>query len=254
LRAQQEEMRKRLDGMSSDLKTAQVITPNPSRQTIKERITTLQGRRAELSTRYAEDSQVLRNLSDEIAALQQILDTESLTLVASETSEANPLRQNFIQSIEQFDVKIAGVQASVVELSSIADRVASQLQKLDAGEAELHIVERELKIAEENYVAFTRRGEEALIDEALDQSRITNISVLRSPSSSIEPVYPPKLLVMGLSLPLGLVLGIGFVLISEYFGDRISTSRDVESIEGLHYLGSFRFASSAEELPEATPA
>jgi uncharacterized protein involved in exopolysaccharide biosynthesis len=247
MRAQQREMRERLGKLADETPTARVVTPNPSLQTIKERVTTLQSRRAELATRYSADSQVLRNIEQEIAALEQVLKSEDATLVASLTSEANPLKQNFLQTIEQVDVKLAGIEASLRQLEKSAEGIDSQLRRLDAGERELLALDRERKIAEEDYLAYSRRGEEAFIDEELDRKRVANIAVLQPPATSIEPVYPRRLFVLGLSLPLGLLLGVGMALLGEYFNDRVRTPDDVESIGGLPYLETIHIA--ADDAP-----
>jgi capsular polysaccharide biosynthesis protein len=60
----------------------------------------------------------------------------------------------------------------------------------------------------------------------------------------IEPVYPRKLLIMGIVLPFGLILGISLALLLEYVSDRIETERDINSIEGMNFLGTVRLMAS----------
>lgn len=251
--AQQRQMQQRLAALTEDLPTSQIVTPNPSVHTIKERITNLLAQRAQMATRYAAGSEVLRNLDDEIGSLQRVLSDEKPTLVASTTSEANPLKRNFEQTIEQSAVRLAGIDASLTQLTTTAAEISERLRLLDAGEREIEQVERERKVAEENYLTYTKRGEEAYIDDQLGQSRIANISILQPPASSMQPVYPPKLLVVGLSVPFGLLLGFGFVLLREYFSDHINTPVDVETVEGVAYLETISLPDGQREASSTRP-
>jgi capsular polysaccharide biosynthesis protein len=44
---------------------------------------------------------------------------------------------------------------------------------------------------------------------------------------------------MGIALPVGLLLGIALSALLESMEDRILSSKDLESIEGLEFMGTF---------------
>jgi uncharacterized protein involved in exopolysaccharide biosynthesis len=253
LRQQQQGMQARLKALPDELRSAQVVTPNPAMQSIKERITTLQLEHAKLSSRYDPQSQVMKNIDGELAALRSRLTQENPTLIGSITSEPNPLKQNFMQSIEQTEVKIAGLEASIKRLRSQTTAIEEQLKSLNAGEDQLEVIERERKIAEQNYFTYTKRREEARISEEFDRRRIANISILSPPVRPIEPVYPRKLFIMGLCLPVGLLFGIALALLLEYMNDAVSTPHDLAGLEGLAYLGTFRLQGLPPGVGLKTP-
>jgi uncharacterized protein involved in exopolysaccharide biosynthesis len=95
-------------------------------------------------------------------------------------------------------------------------------------------------MAEESYLGYAKRVEEGRISDELDRRRVANVSLLSPPVASIEPVAPRKLLIMVLSLPVGLLLGVALALFAEYLGQAVSTPRDLAGIEGVAYLGTVR--------------
>jgi uncharacterized protein involved in exopolysaccharide biosynthesis len=180
---------------------------NPSFALMKDRITQLRMRRIELYSAYSADSRMIAKIDGDIAALETVL-------------------------WEALDRRIA-------EKRRKAENVEARLRELNRGEDELEVIEREQFLANRNYLSYSRRWEEARISEELDRRRVANISILSPPSLPIEPVSPRKLLTTGLSIPAGLLLGVGLAFLIDYLEDRIRMPRDLSGIEGLNYLGSF---------------
>jgi uncharacterized protein involved in exopolysaccharide biosynthesis len=244
LERQQAQFRASLASIPETLRKSEVTTPNPSVQSLKDRITTLKLERTRMASNYKSNSPSIQKLDEEISALDKMLTNESATQIGSSTSEINPLRQTFIQNIEEITAKIAGLNAKINELRKPAAEIQGQLAMVDTGESRLNGVERERRIAEQNYLDYSKRKEEAYTADLLDQRHIPNVVILSAPSMPIEPVYPRKLLIMGIVLPFGLILGISLALLLEYVSDRIETERDINSIEGMNFLGTVRLMAS----------
>jgi uncharacterized protein involved in exopolysaccharide biosynthesis len=117
--------------------------------------------------------------------------------------------------------------------------IKEELERLNTGEYQLTVIEREREIAEQDYLTHVKRRTESNMSEELDQRRIVNVAVLSPPDRPIQPVYPRKLMMMGISAPIGLLLGIALVLFTGYLSDVISTPRDLAGIGGFAYLGTF---------------
>jgi uncharacterized protein involved in exopolysaccharide biosynthesis len=99
------------------------------------------------------------------------------------------------------------------------------------------VIERD--VVEQEYLAYVRRRSEAQIDEELDMHRVANVAVLSPPVAGLTPVYPPKLLLMGISIAAGLVLGIGLALMMEWRSDVIHDPDELARIPDLPLLGVF---------------
>lgn len=231
------EMTNRMAAMPSTLTKEEMRSRNPALESIKERITTLQMERARTLGKYQPDSETVRKLDAEIAALEQSLIKEESTILASTTSQPNPLREDFIKGIQQRDVELAGLKTQLAKISEPISKLQEQIGRVTSGGDQLEDAERELRLAEAEYVAFARRREEARIAEELDAKRMANVSLVSEPELPLEPVYPRKLFIMGILLPVGLLLGLGLSVLIESMNDQIRTGEDVLALVDVPYLG-----------------
>ena len=166
------------------------LTSSPALEQLKKRVTELRVRRSELLRSYLADAQPVVNVDAEIASLE------------------NLLRQGLDAKLKQ-----QRQQAAALELA---------LSALNAGEDKLDVIERERALAGENYIAYSKRREEARITEEMDLRRVSNIAVLGAITRPIEPVSPRKLLIMGIGAGFGLLLGISLALLLEYMNDAVA--------------------------------
>lgn len=241
LQARQASMRDQLKTLPDELRQSREIRSNPSIQSIKERLTNLEQEYARLSTLYRPDSSRLQNLNKEIVELRRLLQEEDSTLVWSATMRANPLKQDFMNNIQEVEVQVSGLKASAQELRAQTADLEEQLQRLNAGERQLTAIEREYQLAEQEYLDYVKRRGESFMAQELDRRRIVNVAVLSPPDRSLQPVFPRKLFIVSLSFPLGLLLGGALVLLAGYMNDVVETPRDISHINGLTYLGTFHF-------------
>ena len=243
LNAQRATTIERASTMPDRLQSSEVVTPNPTAQSVNEHVAALKMQRAKLATVYSEDSVAIRNINDEIASVDGLRAKEEPRQIGSQTTEINPVKRTFNQSIDEISVKMSGLQANNQKLSAVKSQIENQLRQLNAGESVLATVERDRGLAEQNYLASAKHLEEARIAEELDARRVANVVVLSPPSTPIEPAYPPKLLIMGLALMVGSLLGVGMALLLEYMRDTIETPKDLATVDGVAFLGSFHLDS-----------
>ncbi len=238
-------MEARLADLPEQSRLNEVRIRNPSRETIKTRITELKLEREQMFNRYQADAVPILNLNEEIRGLEALLKQEAETHFDSVTTETHPVRREFAEKIEELTVEIAGLDASTVKLDSMVAGLRKTLDRLAAGEDRLDDILRQRQVAEQSYYAYAERMADARISEELDHLGMANIAVLSPPSVPIKPVYPRKLLITILSFPVGLFFGIGLALVLEYFNENIETKKDLLGIDGVDYLGSFRLSPNS---------
>lgn len=239
LQAQEQAMRARLDALPEQLRQSESISPNPVARFRRERLAMLEQERARRLTVFAPESQPMKSIDREIVELNELLAREAPT-EGSLTYQANPLKASFTQGIEQVRVEIAGLESSRRELIKRAASLEARLREINTGERQLRERDRQYQMAEESYLTYAKRGEEGRISDEFDRRRVANVTLLSPPVAPIEPVSPRKLLIMGLSLPVGLLLGVALALFMEYVGQVVRTPRDLARIEGVAYLGTVR--------------
>ena len=235
----------RLRALPARMKSQEIVEPNLGSRSIRERLIELRLKRVETSGRYDANFQLVKNIDDEIASLEKLLSTEEATQAGDVTYQRNPVAAEFEADVERTNVKLVGLVASIAEQwRQIAD-IEADLGRLDAGEDSLRLAELERRVLEEKFVATSSRSSAARIAEDLDQRRVANMAVLGTPSVPEEPVYPPKLLIMGIALAAGLLLGVGMALVLEWGSDVIRGPRDIVAIEGVSFLGPFLSGSAS---------
>jgi polysaccharide biosynthesis protein PslE len=179
---------------------------------IRERIAILQSELVNLLGRYDEHAEVVIDMEKQISRMENLL-------------------------LRSIDARLKHQEKESAEL-------LKQLADLNEGEDQLEFIDRERMIAKDNYILYNKRREEARISEELDLRRVSNISVISPPSYSMEPVYPKKLLLMALSVPLGLLIGLALAILIDYLRNIIRVQDDLADIPGLEYLGTFRVPKS----------
>lgn len=239
LRRQQNLMRQRLPDLSNSIETSEVQTLNPAVQSYKDRLSQLQLERAKLTSRYLDTAGPVIKIDEEIAALQAQLKKEPDKLTGAVTAESNPVRRSFVQNTEQNDVVLAGLDAHISELSTPMHTAQAKLHSLDVGEQKLESVNRELKILEDAYADLYHRAQVSQFGDQLEQSHIANVTLLGPPSEPIEPVYPRKLLIMAISLPVGILLGLVLAFLLHAMDDTIYSEKQLSTGSTFEYLGEY---------------
>ena len=186
---------------------------NPSVTLLRDRITQQRIRRMEMLSQFQPGSEEVKNIDDEIAGLES----------------------SFSRALER-RIAVKKLQASEIE---------KRMSDINVAEDKMDNLERQRAMAVKNYNDYAHRWEESRISEELDRRRVANISMLGAPTLPLQPVAPRRKLIMFLSMPAGLLLGIAIAALMQGLSDKIQRPRDLASIEGLAYLGTFDLRSSS---------
>lgn len=240
LESQAATLQARLTSLPVSMRTQEVVEPSRGTRAIRDRLSELRVKRVDLAAHYAPTSRLVKNIDDEIAALDTMLKTEEATQAGDVTYQRNPMVAEFQAEVERTNVKQAGLIAAINEQRKQAAAIQFELRRLDEGEDKLRLAELERHVLQEKYVASAARSSAAQISEDFDTAKVANVAILAPPTVPSVPVYPPKLLIMGVALAAGLLLGLGAALVVEWASDVIYAPADIAGIGGLPYLGEFR--------------
>lgn len=127
--------------------------------------------------------------------------------------------------------RLAGTQAKADALKKQLDDVENRMKQLGQLGPQISELERQKEVEESNYKYFEGTLEKARVDEALDPSKIPNISAVQKASPPMEVVGTRAKVAVGFIIG-GLVLGIGLALTRGVFLDR-SLKRPVEMEQEL---------------------
>ncbi len=237
LEQQRERMLARFQTLPDLIRKEQVDASNPSIQSIKERVTNLKLERAKMASRYQPDSEVMSKIDAEIGDLEAALRDEPSTILNTVTNEENPSKREFRLGIEQQAVQIVGLETRNRYLRGPEVELSARLKELTRGMDALEAATREYNRAEQDYLFYSKRLEEARMSEALDAQRVTNVAIVVAPEMPIAPVAPKKLFIMGIAMAVSLLLGLAVAALMQATEDRILDERSVMEMEDVTYLG-----------------
>jgi uncharacterized protein involved in exopolysaccharide biosynthesis len=193
--------------------TASVRTNPDAIRDVKERILTLELRRAELLQKFTPSYRGVVEVDGQLRQAQAALEAVERLPVREETIADNPTRQWLDTERARTRAEQAAMAARVQALSGSVARFRAQAQDLELREAEQQELERDLKTAETKYLLYAQKQEEARISDELDRTRIANVVVAEGPAVARDPQRDPSLaflpLLLGTALLISGALAIG---------------------------------------------
>ena len=110
------------------------------------------------------------------------------------------------------------------------------LMKLGNATATHDDLVRTQKEAEDNYLLYAKKTEEARIAESLDQQKIANVAIAETPTEPHLPSKPNVPLNVALGVVSACFLSLGGAFAAEYFSDTVAQPSELEELTGLPVL------------------
>ena len=237
LQRQRDLLTQRSEEMPDLVTKERVEAHNPVIQSIKDRVAALRVDQAKTASRYQPGSETMRRIDEEIVSLEGSLAPEPPTILNSVTSESNPTKRELRASVELQRVQIVGLENRNQSLRAPATQLLQRLRNIEQGIDAMEMAERDYRLAEQEYLAYAKRLDEARMSEELDSRRVANVSVAGPPETPIKPVYPRRLFLMQIAMAVSLMLGVALAAFLETTEDRILDERTVLGLENITYLG-----------------
>lgn len=209
------------------------IVQNLALQSLKPQILQLETERAELLSRYRPDSGRIREIDAKLAAARKILARENRTEVQETTTDLNPTWLALDSSLAQARSNAAALAASEAALRAQVEEGRAQMRALATDGLLVERTQREVDADQEAYLSYVRKGEEARAAQALNQSKILNVSVVQPPSRPLEPEFPRMPFNLAAAMMLGLVFGAFGAYAEERSDPRLYSAFEVAQLTGL---------------------
>jgi len=192
----------RLKTIPSRVTTSARISGNPELMArMKSRLLELQLKRSELLTKFEPGYRLVQEVDQQIKETKDSIAAEEQNPIREQTTDQNPdyvwAQAEMLKSQVELDALNAHAQATAIEVAGYRD-MARALGEHAIVQDNLA---RELKSAENAYVLYLSKREEARIGDALDAGGILNVTVAEQPST---PALPAR---SGMSL-----LAISFIV------------------------------------------
>ena len=195
----------------------------------------LRNRRTELLSKYQPTERVVTQLDQQIADTTRTLN-EALSRVSTEAaSDINPQRQTLETELSRAEGVEAGLRGRIQAMQAQDQAYKAELIKLDRMLPKEQQLVREVKVAEENYLLYAKRREEARIGQRMDEQKIANVVLSEKPRAPVAP--KSRVGTIATLYVLGLIVGVLAVALLSRLRRTVQTPWDLEGIADVPVLG-----------------
>lgn len=211
---------------------------SPAVVTLRKKILDFELKLVNLQGTYTDESPPVKKLKEEIGAAKERLNMELLKETAPEFSGGNPIYQGLVRDMVALERDQEALKVRRQHVEKYLEEYRVQVMDLAEKEKEHDRLMREIQAKENLYTLLQNRREEAAATEALKEEGITTVKVLDLAVVPRRPIQPNKTMNMTLGCLAGMMSGIGFASLFEYFDHSFKSVDDVGRFLGLPVLAS----------------
>nr|WP_199064709.1 hypothetical protein [Chromobacterium sp. ASV5] len=195
------------------------LSLNPAQQDLLLKLNGLELERLDKLKNFLPDSPPIRELDENIAAMKALIAQQKNVVQRSENRAPNELVTMLQRGKLERDMRAGELKAKLAAYDKEIAAQKEERHRILSVEPELSRLERNLAVAEKNYLLYMDSLEKARIDRELDNSRISNIAVIEHATFSPAKVFPKTSLILLASLPAAALVGL-LALYLCYLGDQ----------------------------------
>jgi uncharacterized protein involved in exopolysaccharide biosynthesis len=205
---------------------------------LKSLLVELGNKRTELLGKYEPGYRLVQEIDRQIRDTNAALDREMNPQVVDRVDTLNPVRQSIEAELLRTESVIAGLKARQQAVTGDHRRYRSKEQSLGRLTAQNEDLHRRVKIAEENYLLYQKRQEEARIAEALDRQKFLNVSVVERGVPPALPADRHRSLIALLGLLIAALVAIAAALTVDHLDRPVQFAPQLSEVTGLPVLAS----------------
>src|SRR5215813_9050193 len=210
--------------------------PNEALKDLHTQLVTLQVKRTEMEGKFAPTYRPLQDVDKQIEDVKKAIQEAQQTPLVEQTTDTNPADDWITVELAKARSELASLKAGTNAKEHAVQEYKSLVLDLDQKNIRRSDLLRAQKTAEEKYLLYQRKQEEARIEQELDKQRILNVAIAEEPAVPVLPEPAPVPLKFGFVLAGLLSLGIGFV--TDIYDRSFRTPIEVEQHLGISVLAS----------------
>ena len=201
--------------------------PNNAGDQMRKTLYDLEIQHLELTAKYTADHPAVVSVEQQLDEARKIVAAQEVERRQT-TSTINLNRQTLELQLYDNRTQQKALQAKLAALTEQRVALEDRLKKLNGDELRIVQLQRQVEVATVAHQDYLRDAELARIDEALEDDRISNISVVQNASFVAKPVAPRRGMIAALALIVGFSVSLGVVMASEALNPSLRSAHDVE--------------------------
>lgn len=199
----------------------------------------LQNHRTELLVKFRPDDRSVQEVEKEIADTGAALEKATKLTGLEQSTDINATRQALEIDVNRQEAELEGLKSRRNALALESGTYRQQMMKLANATAQFDELVRTQKEAEENYLLYARKTEEARIAESLDREKITNVAIAETPVEPHLPSKPNVMLNFSVGGLLSVFLSLGLAFTAESLHETVDEPGELEELTGLPVLATY---------------
>jgi uncharacterized protein involved in exopolysaccharide biosynthesis len=212
-------------------------------QQLKSSLVNLELQHTDLTHKYAPTDRQVKEVEQQIEQVKAAIAAQEKAPVKEEATNENPTFALVREELVKARAELASLKALSTSYTKVGAAYQSSAIERDQKQLEQQELLRNVKTAEQNYLLYLNKKEEARISDAFDQKRIVNVSIAQAAS---VPAFPsnPASLVLSIAAVLGCLMGLGAAFVHEQIDSSMGSPDQVEA-----YLNMPVLAAMPDEIP-----
>lgn len=175
---------------------------------LKAQLLALEVKRTDMLVKFNDEYPPLQQLVVQIAQLQAALNDALATPVTAETTDQNPTHQWLRDELARVATDRDALRARELALAEGIAEYRAKARHLDEAGVQQERLVRAVKTAQEAFALYQHKQEEARISDALDRTRIANVSIAERPTAPALPSNSARLTLLMAGFSVALLLGV----------------------------------------------
>jgi capsular exopolysaccharide synthesis family protein len=247
-------LKQRIPEAAAKIESETTISANPEFSQVQTQIVQLEGQITEQSHEFKPTAPEIQTLRAELKEEQDRLRSLSRTMLASSSSEANPVRLKLLGDLADAESNVIVAQDHATALKTQVDRLEGQLNSLPENERIFSRLDLQAELLKNTYSLLSERNATLSIQV---QSTISNVIVAAFARPPATPSSPKVILNLAMAFVVAVVVSVFVVLLLDQTDQRIHQPDEAEALTGLTTLSYVPEATSPTGrliLGEAEPA
>lgn len=197
-----------------------------------------QQKRDQLLMKYDANYPLVKEADQELAQAQAALDSAQKMDLREQTTDTDPTYELVREDLAKTRADLATQEASVSAITQSVQKFKNQTVDLNQQLIKQEDLEREVKANEDAYLLYFHKRDQELSSDAMDEKRVSNVSLAVAPSVPLLPAYSPAM-VFALGLLFSLIVSLGLGFVAEYLDPSFQTPADISRVLQVPVLASF---------------
>ena len=203
----------------------------------------LQRKERQLLGKYRESNPLVTEIREEIALIRVFIEKQEAQLKDHVTRERNPVFQELTLQFIKTGSELGALKTKAGVTLAQIEKLDRKIVQLNELEKQFDSLQREVDKDKENLKMYMRKAEMAHISAEMDKRQMANVSVIQAAPVPIEPIKPRRLPILCVGMALGLLGGIAWAFVAEFFQGGYTRPEQASLEQGIPVLASISYKS-----------